>query len=171
MLLGGAGIITYFFYTLALGLMYGNTHTFKLKLMNRKSLLFLILYLISIPLVAQSEFELKVRVINVPSTKGTMRICITANQTDFMKKCILSKEVAIPGKEVTVAFSGVGKGRYAIAVYHDEDNNGILTKGGLLGIPTEAYGFSNNPRAMFGPPGFDKCAFALESDKEIVIRL
>jgi uncharacterized protein (DUF2141 family) len=56
-------------------------------------------------------------------------------------------------------------------VYHDEDENGLLNKNGIFGIPSEAYGFSNNPRAFFGPPDYEKCTFQVASDKAIVIKL
>lgn len=42
---------------------------------------------------------------------------------------------------------------YAIAVYHDEDGSRKLNRNGL-GIPTEAFGFSNNPTTVAGLPAF-----------------
>jgi uncharacterized protein (DUF2141 family) len=138
--------------------------------MIRIALILIILVLKILPILAQTENELKVRITNIPNTKGTLRICMTANKSDFMKKCLLSKEVAATAKEVTVTFSGVEKGRYAIAVYHDENTDGELTTG-RFGIPKEAYGFSNNPKAMFGPPGFDKCSFLVDANKIVNIRL
>jgi uncharacterized protein (DUF2141 family) len=42
---------------------------------------------------------------------------------------------------------------YAVAMFHDENNNGELDHN-FLGIPTEGYGFSNNPKLRFGPPEF-----------------
>lgn len=43
---------------------------------------------------------------------------------------------------------------YAIAIYHDEDNSGTINRGGLLGIPTEGFGFSNNPPTIASLPAF-----------------
>ncbi|WP_420381171.1 DUF2141 domain-containing protein [Novosphingobium sp.] len=45
-------------------------------------------------------------------------------------------------------------GVYAIAVYHDEDNSGTINRGGVLGIPTEGFGFSNNPPTLASLPVF-----------------
>jgi uncharacterized protein (DUF2141 family) len=39
-----------------------------------------------------------------------------------------------------------------VYVYHDENGNGKLDTGGLLGLPTEGYAFSNDAPARFGPP-------------------
>lgn len=44
-------------------------------------------------------------------------------------------------------------GVYAIAVYHDEDSSRKLNRSGI-GLPTEGYGFSNNPATVAGLPAF-----------------
>jgi uncharacterized protein (DUF2141 family) len=62
----------------------------------------------------------------------------------------------------TPAVAGVTKycvflpstGVYAIAIYHDEDNSGTINRGGVLGIPTEGFGFSNNPPTLASLPVF-----------------
>lgn len=45
-------------------------------------------------------------------------------------------------------------GVYAIAVYHDEDASQKINRGGILGIPTEGFGFSNNPPTIASLPAF-----------------
>lgn len=45
-------------------------------------------------------------------------------------------------------------GVYAIAIYHDEDASQGINRGGLLGIPTEGFGFSNNPPTIASLPSF-----------------
>lgn len=45
-------------------------------------------------------------------------------------------------------------GVYVIAVYHDEDNSGTINRAGVLGIPTEGFGFSNNPPTLASIPTF-----------------
>ena len=44
-------------------------------------------------------------------------------------------------------------GVYALAVYHDEDGDKSFDRNGL-GLPAEAYGFSNNPVTLAGLPQF-----------------
>ena len=44
-------------------------------------------------------------------------------------------------------------GVYAIAVYHDEDASRKINRTGL-GLPSEGYGFSNNPATLAGLPAF-----------------
>jgi len=45
-------------------------------------------------------------------------------------------------------------GVYALAVYHDEDASQTINRGGMLGIPTEGFGFSNNPVTIASLPSF-----------------
>ncbi|MDF8332996.1 DUF2141 domain-containing protein [Novosphingobium cyanobacteriorum] len=45
-------------------------------------------------------------------------------------------------------------GVYAIAIYHDEDSSQKINRGGMLGIPTEGFGFSNNPPTIASLPAF-----------------
>ena len=44
-------------------------------------------------------------------------------------------------------------GVYALAVYHDENGNQVFDRTGI-GLPAEAYGFSNNPSTLVGLPTF-----------------
>lgn len=47
--------------------------------------------------------------------------------------------------------------RFAIAVYQDTNDNNELDRG-LLGIPSERYGFSNAARGKVGPPSFEQAS-------------
>lgn len=61
-------------------------------------------------------------------------------------------------------------GEYAIAVYHDINSDQTCNTN-WIGIPTESYGFSNNVRAIFSAPSFEKTKFYLNKDIEIQIKL
>jgi uncharacterized protein (DUF2141 family) len=52
-------------------------------------------------------------------------------------------------------------GVYAIAIYHDEDNSGTLNRSGVLGVPTEGFGFSNNPPTLASLPVFRSVRLAV----------
>lgn len=45
-------------------------------------------------------------------------------------------------------------GVYALAVYHDEDSSTTLKRSGVLGLPEEGFGFSNNPPTIASIPSF-----------------
>ncbi len=61
-------------------------------------------------------------------------------------------------------------GVYAVRAFHDEDASGRF-KVSRFGIPKYAYGFSNNARAMFGPPPFERCKFRFDRDLTLKIQL
>jgi uncharacterized protein (DUF2141 family) len=71
----------------------------------------------------------------------------------------------------TACFVLPAPGTYAVALFHDENDDHHLNTN-ALGIPTEGYGFSNNPTLYFGPPGLDKVRFSLHpGDNPIAIRM
>lgn len=73
---------------------------------------------------------------------------------------VVSRMVERTGAVTTVVIDGLPPGRYAVASFHDTDNNGDLTLW-PIGLPREAYGFSRDARGRFGPPTFDAAAFDL----------
>ncbi|MCA9139786.1 MAG: DUF2141 domain-containing protein [Planctomycetales bacterium] len=44
---------------------------------------------------------------------------------------------------------------FAVAAYHDLDDNGELNRA-LFNAPVEPYGFSNNARSLVGPPTYEQ---------------
>ena len=68
---------------------------------------------------------------------------------------------------VTIVFSDLPPGVYALSAFHDSDLDGELDLN-ILGIPVEGYGFSNGAVADRGPPSFDDAAVTIRSDEERV---
>ncbi len=61
-------------------------------------------------------------------------------------------------------------GEYALAIFHDENADGICNLG-LFGIPKEGFGFSNNIRPRLRAPTFGDCKVEILKDKAITINL
>lgn len=59
-------------------------------------------------------------------------------------------------------------GRYAVNAFHDENDNGELDTN-LVGIPTEGYGFANDPDSSFGPPDFEAAAVNVGDAGEVAV--
>ncbi len=59
---------------------------------------------------------------------------------------------------------------YAISAIHDENGNRQLDRS-LIGVPTEGFGFSHNPRILFGPPSFAKARFDATRETTQTIRM
>lgn len=68
--------------------------------------------------------------------------------------------VQISGRTVSTTIKDLPNGKYALALFHDLNNDGICNKN-LLGFPVEGYGFSNNIKPKIRAPRFDKAAFDL----------
>lgn len=65
-------------------------------------------------------------------------------------------------------FENLADGQYAVAIFHDENENGIIDKN-MFGAPTEAYGFSRNARGTFSAPSFEEAKIDLKENKSIEI--
>ena len=93
-------------------------------------------------------------VTNLRSAHGTCFVSLYNRKEGFPgKTSVATHKVKLTAKECTFTFEKLPKGDYAIAAYHDENNNGRMDTN-LIGLPTEGYAFSNNPRTTMGPPSF-----------------
>ncbi len=77
---------------------------------------------------------------------------------------------SISAGTVQAVFDSIPYGEYAVKVFHDENENKNLDTN-FLGMPIEAYGFSNNARGSFGPADWDdaKFMFSLPLDSIVII--
>lgn len=116
--------------------------------------------------------DLTVQTSGFSSSHGSVSIAIFREIDEFpvYGKQFIGKVVAIDGKTTRVIFNDLPTGKYAIAAYHDKNNNKKLDKN-QLGIPQENYGFSNNARRMFSAPSFEEACFIVSTHKIININL
>jgi len=142
--------------------------------MKKLKLLFFILIMLTLydgySQSKKTSLTLRIEVASFENTKGVLRVCVTDQKDDFLKSCAFSKIVTVEDDTVSLKIENIEKGNYAVSVYHDENNSGILETGGVFGIPLEPYGFSNNPNMTFGP-SYKKSVFKMTSDKNISIKL
>jgi uncharacterized protein (DUF2141 family) len=84
---------------------------------------------------------------------------------------VARQEVPVTLPVTSACFALPAPGYYAVALFHDENGDHHLNTN-ALGIPTEGYGFSNNPTLYFGPPELAKVRFFLHpGDNPIAIRM
>ncbi len=70
----------------------------------------------------------------------------------------------------TVTFKDLPKGKYAVNILHDENENGKVDTGFVL--PKEGIGFSNYKSiGITKRPNFAKASFLLKTDSTIVIKV
>ena len=79
-------------------------------------------------------------------------LVILYDEGSFLKKPLKEVRLDPAPPKVSGTFRDVPEGVYAITAIHDENDNGKLDSN-LIGIPTERYGFSNNP-SLWGAPKF-----------------
>jgi uncharacterized protein (DUF2141 family) len=137
-------------------------------IMKHKFNLLAVLVFISASAIAQHDMEVTIK--NIKDPKGTIQLAIYNSETDFLKKPITGKVISANAKEVTVSFTNLKPGNYAISVYHDANANNEMDSN-LIGIPTEPYGFSNNAMGRFGPPAFDAAKVKVDQPVKLTIEL
>ena len=118
-----------------------------------------------------AQNKLTVVVDGIEKSNGTVLVAVQ-DSINFMKQPLYygMAKVEQDAEEITVVIENVASGNYAVAVFHDENDNGKLDTG-AYGIPIEKYGFSNNAVVKMGPPAFRECMVAVEEDAEINITL
>lgn len=123
----------------------------------------LVLTAASAPAPATGSARLVIHVDGLRSSKGIVEIALFDRQDAFLDsdKRIGGGRVAISGDSASIEIEGLEPGRYAAAFFHDENANGDFDQG-LLGIPLEGYGFTNNARAVFSAPSFDDAALTVQ---------
>jgi uncharacterized protein (DUF2141 family) len=62
---------------------------------------------------------------------------------------------------VLCEFSDLPAGTYAISVFHDENDDGVLNSN-FVGMPREGYGFSNNYTYAMHPASFEESHFTVD---------
>jgi uncharacterized protein (DUF2141 family) len=134
--------------------------------------LFWLFTFVLVTLFQTEKHDLRVTVKGINSSKGLIEFALYKNPDVFTqagKTHRLARVNAQKG-EVSFVFSDLEPGKYAIVVYHDENQNKICDKN-FFGIPTEAYAFSNNVRPKLTVPSFDDCAVQLQQNKSISIQM
>lgn len=137
---------------------------------------FTLLILLLVILVSASEsekhFSLTIKVDNIKSVKGMMEIAVYKDPAKFPKvgqthRMIRAK---VESHEVSYTFEHLEEDDYAVAIFHDLNSNKVCDKN-FFGIPTEAYGFSNNFKPVLSAPVFNDCDFDLTCDRTLKIHL
>ena len=92
--------------------------------------------------------ELTVNITDVRASKGSLLVSVLASEEGWkgQQKPVAMEKLAATGQDAVLKFQ-LPAGSYAVQVLHDENDNGALDFN-AMGIPTEGYGFSNNPQVM-----------------------
>lgn len=102
------------------------------------------------------ENNILLSITGAASNQGIMRIAFyetpeTFNQLELSFYRI-SQPIIDGACRVPIPYELIPE-QFAVAVFHDENENGILDRN-AIGIPVERYGFSSDARRMTGPPSY-----------------
>ncbi|HIC82288.1 MAG TPA: DUF2141 domain-containing protein [Kiloniellaceae bacterium] len=112
---------------------------------------------------AEEGAQIEVKVENVRSSKGLITAVLYGDDPEgFLKRGQRLDRIRVEAKEgeTLLCLKAPAEGRYTVALYHDENGNKEFDRN-FLGIPSEGYGFSNNPGFRFGKPEQEETLFSV----------
>ena len=132
----------------------------------RIKLLFILILLLPTTAIyaleAQQTGDLTIVLTGFENNNGLVWISLVNSEQGYVDehKAYCGIRTKLTNRRVEIVLKGIPYGEYGIRTYHDEDESGELSKN-FLGIPKDAYGFSNNVRGLLGTPPYDKVSFQL----------
>lgn len=141
------------------------TNTTKLLLVALSPLLFISA---EIPNDAEAG-SLIIEVENIRTSGGMVWIGLYNSQENYLikeKAIVEGQKVDHTGK-VLIKVPNLSFGNYAIALFHDINNNGELDRN-FLGIPSEPYAFSRVPATKWRLPRFDEVRFSFQHSNQVL---
>ena len=119
-----------------------------------------------------NKSDLKLVIKGIDDLKGSMYIAVFDNEKSFpdFGKQLVEKVLLVDSKTLNYTFKDLPDSDYAVAIFHDKNNNGKLDKN-AFGIPLEPYGFSQNARARFSAPPFNDAKIVLDGNQSIEITI
>ena len=116
----------------------------------------------------------------VPQATGAVEIRFTGaraggpimvqlcTEAEFMRPCRFQTIVQVPASGAPVArFNGVPAGRYAVASFQDVNSDERLNFG-VMGAPSEPWGYSRGARGVMGPPRFEDAVVSVGADGGLI---
>jgi uncharacterized protein (DUF2141 family) len=136
--------------------------------------LFLLVSAGASPAASESTGNLIVSISGFSSSDGFAMVALHNSEESYKgggAAAFAKTQTRVVDQKVQVVFTNLPFGWYGVSLFHDENINGVLDMN-VMGIPKEAYGFSNNAKGFFGKPAYNDVVFQLDSsEKEIDIKL
>ncbi len=109
---------------------------------------------------ALTSAPIAVEIVGVRSASSVIELAVYDSAESFLEdgQSVATATFDASDGRVAGEVLGLPAGRYAIAVFHDENGNDEFDTN-FIGLPTEGYGFSNGATVFLGPPAFDDAAF------------
>ena len=117
--------------------------------------------------------NLAILVTGLKNDKGDVKIGLfnSRESWDGKEEKYKGAIIKIENKKAKWIIENLPFGEYAVKAFHDEDGDDKVDTN-FLGISKERFGFSNNMKVLFSPPGYEKAKFLFNSqDMQIEIKL
>jgi uncharacterized protein (DUF2141 family) len=136
----------------------------KQNMINKRITLLLLCFVAAISsLHAQ---KLTVKVSGIKPVSGYLMVGVFNSETGFPDSYYKGEKIKVTDTVMIATFTGLPKGKYAVSVYQDINENGRLDKN-LFGAPKEKYGFSNKANK----PDYKESLFDFNDDLTVNITL
>lgn len=107
-----------------------------------------------------------VHVHGIRNASGTVKTVLYGpDPKSFLVKGQKADKEREPAREgnMTLCVAAPDVGRYAVVVYHDENDNHKFDRN-WIGLPTEGFGVSNNPSLFLAAPKFEESSFEVTGE-------
>jgi uncharacterized protein (DUF2141 family) len=118
----------------------------------------------------ESASPVLVQVDGIRSSQGALvAVLYGDNPADFLQTGRRLARERVPARtgSVTLCLEASRPGRYALAVYHDENDNKRFDRS-WTGLPAEGFGVSNNPSPWLRAPTHAEAAFEVGAGRTVV---
>lgn len=132
-----------------------------------------ILFLLGWAPTSTNTIDLTVEVQHLRNNQGVVQFALYNKDGSIpdegYKNYFKIGKVEIVGNSARYVFKNLSKGKYAVNILHDENENGKIDKGFIF--PIEGIGFSNFTKIGMGnKPNFTKASFELVENKTISVK-
>lgn len=130
--------------------------------------------LLSFGLRTDETFSLTIKADNLRNSNGIVQFALYNKDGSIpdenFKRYYKLLKAKIINNSSTATFHDLPVGKYAVNVFHDENNNGKIDTGFIL--PVEGIGFSNyQTLGLSNRPSFSKASLIFDEDTTIKIRM
>lgn len=106
-----------------------------------------------------------------PAKEGDVRVAIY-DEDNFLEQASQKRWAPLGEDGVAVIpLEGLTPGAYAFVAYFDENGDGVLNRGGVLGKPREPIAFSNDVKPKLRRPRFDEAKVDVAPGAVVVLTL
>jgi len=124
--------------------------------------------IVGLMMSAANAANLEVEIKGISAIEGNLMIVAYGSADDMQNSTNAWQKVIrkVSAQQETLHFADVAPGQYGFMIFQDLDGDFTLATN-LFGIPSEPYGFSNNP-VVHGRPDFADIAFVMGSENQTI---